>query len=391
MNVNTMRAIDRYVGIPLCWATGIWSNLFRHRKQLAPEQWRSVLVMKFFGMGSVLLSSSFVSALHERLPNVKIIYLTFGANLEMLEMLPQVSFRLAISTSSLHQFIYDSFRAWRLIQGESVDATFDLEFFSKFSTLVSFLSRAPVRVGYALPTYWRRMHLTVPVPFGHNKHVTQVFLSQLQAVGLPPQQAASVTSLQASLIINACMERALNLQSNGFEIIVVNINAGSTSLERRWPPGRFIEVCRALLAERPGVRFVFTGSIEERGYVEEALRHDVGVQHNSINAAGLLSLGELIALLERSSLLLTNDSGPMHIAAAMGRPVVALFGPESPAFYGPSAQSSLTIYKAISCSPCLNAYNAKLFVCPFDARCMKEISIAEVLAAVRSLRPALVT
>jgi ADP-heptose:LPS heptosyltransferase len=74
----------------------------------------------------------------------------------------------------------------------------------------------------------------------------------------------------------------------------------------------------------------------------------------------------------------------MHIAAAVGTPVVGLFGPESPKFYG-SHGDVANVYKAIACSPCLNFYNAKLFTCPFNARCMQEISTTEVLAAANSL------
>ena len=187
------------------------------------------------------------------------------------------------------------------------------------------------------------------------------------------------------------MERLLNLYPNGFEIITVNIHAGTTSLERRWPPERFIEVCRSLLAKGAPTRFVFIGTVGERDYVEKALAMEIIVKANAFNAAGLLSIGELVALLDRSSLLLTNDSGPMHIASAVGTRVVALFGPESPAFYGPSLRSCRPIYKAIECSPCLNAYDAKLFVCPYNARCMKEISVQEVLSAIETFRPLLAT
>jgi ADP-heptose:LPS heptosyltransferase len=108
---------------------------------------------------------------------------------------------------------------------------------------------------------------------------------------------------------------------------------------------------------------------------------------HTLNCAGLLTLDEFIALVERSSLFLTSDSGPMHIAASVGTPVVALFGPESPHFYGPLGHSHV-IYKGIACSPCLNIYNAKLFVCPFRARCMSEIPVHEVVAAARRLLPA---
>ena len=122
--------------------------------------------------------------------------------------------------------------------------------------------------------------------------------------------------------------------------------------------------------------------------VDEALGREPGLAAHAVNCAGLLSLDEFIALLERSSLFLTSDSGPMHIAASVGTPLVALFGPEAPRSYGPLGDSHV-IYKGISCSPCLNIYNAKLFVCPYHARCMNEILTREVVSAVRQLLPAL--
>jgi ADP-heptose:LPS heptosyltransferase len=121
--------------------------------------------------------------------------------------------------------------------------------------------------------------------------------------------------------------------------------------------------------------------MNERLYVDRALEGHADLQGAAFNCAGDLSLGELIALLQQSTLLLTNDSGVMHIASAAGTPVVGLFGPESPKMYGPSGPSR-AIYKSLSCSPCLNMYNAKLFVCPYQARCMREISVEEVIDAV---------
>ncbi|MFN0158206.1 MAG: glycosyltransferase family 9 protein, partial [Bacteroidota bacterium] len=128
-------------------------------------------------------------------------------------------------------------------------------------------------------------------------------------------------------------------------------------------------------------RFFFIGSRDEHEYVQRHLDSKPDLQKHVTNCAGVLSIGELAALFEQSSLLLTNDSGPMHIAASLGTPVVALFGPESPQFYGPRTNARM-IYKALNCSPCLNMYNAKLFHCPYNARCMSEISTAEVMHAI---------
>jgi ADP-heptose:LPS heptosyltransferase len=257
---------------------------------------------------------------------------------------------------------------------------FDLEFFSKFSTLVAWFSGSPVRVGYDLPARWRSMNITHHIPLDHSAHVRELFLHQLRPFSIDVSETPPVSRLMSSRSERISMERKLNLASNGFKIVAININAGSTSLERRWGPDRFMEVAAAILHRQRNGRLFFTGSADEHAYVEAALRHSPEAQSHAVNCAGLLTLGELIALLERSSLFLTNDSGPMHIASSVGTPMVALFGPESPQFYGPLGRSRV-LYKEISCSPCLNMYNAKLFECPYNARCMKETSTNEVLEA----------
>jgi lipopolysaccharide heptosyltransferase II len=386
MTVKTMRLIDRFLGIPLCWILGILSHTAGRRASPA-EPWKAILVIKFFGLGSVLLSTPFLSLLRQRFPDAKILYLTFASNKELLDRLPQPSERLTISTSSVKEFLLDTVRAMRTIRREAVQVVFDLEFFSKFSTLMSFLSGARTRVGYALPTRWRRWNLTHPVELDQSAHVTQSFLKQLAPFGIDIPLSPSITQLTATLEETASMERKLDLGTNGVSIVCVNINAGATSLERRWEPDRFTDVLSSYLMNHRATRFFFIGSNDEREYVERALANSQGVRSHALNCAGLLSLGELIALFYRSEFLVTNDSGPMHIASACGTRVVALFGPESPQFYGPTGPASV-IYKSLECSPCLNMYNAKLFVCPFNAKCMRSISSTEVLSAMENITTA---
>ena len=387
MTINVMRIADRYAGIPLCWLAGLWLR-FSTSRNPSPDNWNTILVMKFFGLGSLLLSTPFLSALKRRLPEVRIVYLTFAANKELLDKLPQPDIKLLIGTSSPGAFVRSTVGAIRTLRGLSVDAVFDLEFFSKFSTLISSISGASVRVGYDLPARWRRMNLSHPVLLDQSTHATRLFAAQLRPFGIPEEQELSITRLRSSSAAAQSMEKKLGLHRNGFTIVTININAGPTSRERRWDRARFVGVALELRSIVPSVRFFFTGTADERGYVNEALGREPGLAPHAVNCAGLLTLDEFIALLERSSLFLTSDSGPMHIAASVGTPLVALFGPESPRFYGPLGDSRV-IYKGISCSPCLNIYNAKLFVCPYHARCMSEISTHEVVSAVRQLLPSL--
>ncbi len=384
MNVATMRATDRYVGIPLCWLTGL-ANLILRKNSLPTGELRTILVIKFFGMGSILLASPFLTALRQRLPDARILFLTFEQNRELLVRLPYRLDVLTIRTSSPSAFLKDTAKVITRIRSMHVDVVFDLEFFSKFSTLISALSLSRIRVGFALPTFWRRHNLTHEVTLDKSDHVVNVFRRQLLAVGITHDHEARLSVMIATDEERMSARKKLNLEQGTFEVISVNINAGKTSRERQWQPANFMRVVQILLERNPLRRFVFIGNSDERQYVADALAGGRETARCCINGAGLLTIGELIALFETSAFVLTNDSGPMHIAAATGAKVIALFGPESPRFYGPIGDT-IVLYKGIECSPCLNVYDAKLFVCPYSARCMKEISVDEVVAALTSIQ-----
>lgn len=386
MNVKTMRAIDRFAGVPLCWLAGLFNAIARRNHSSAPSCPGTVLVVKFFGLGSVLLSTSFLTMLIENLPRARIVYLTFSPNRELLQLAGLPVEVIGISNSSLSAFISTAVAAVRRLRSVSIDVVFDLEFFSKFSTLVSVLCGARARVGFDLPVWWRRSNLTHPIPLEHSVHVIRLFSRQLGAIGIRAPEKIDPVALSSSPADKASMERKLRLATDGSEVICININASRTSLVRRWRPHRFAEVAGRLLQQDPSRRICFIGDDSERDYVDAALRSYDDGGHALRNCCGALSLGELLALLQRSSFLLTNDSGPMHIAAAAGTPVVALFGPESPVFYAPRGKSKIC-YKALPCSPCLNVYNAKQVACPYNTRCMEEISTDEVLEAIESLVP----
>ncbi len=379
MNVTVMRRVDRFLGVPLCWCTGLLAHIPGFKR--TERRTQTFLVIKFFGLGSILLSTPFLSLLRSTYPHARILYLSFAGNKEVLERLPQSSASFTISTQSPIAFCRDTLSVLGRLSREHIDVVFDLEFFSKFSTLISTLTRAPIRVGYDLPTLWRRKNLTHPVTLNHSDHVVDVFLHQLSALNIIPDKQAAIYSLSPSPAERESTNRKLNLQTSNSRVICVNMNAGAASLERRWPGNRFIEVLQKLANQYPVFRFVCIGNEQEREYVQQYLDTAPELQDRVTNCAGMLTLGELAALLEHSVLLLTNDTGPMHVAASLGTPMVALFGPESPGFYGPRGNMKI-IYKSLACSPCLNIYNAKLFECPYDAKCMREISTTEVFTAV---------
>ena len=208
-----------------------------------------------------------------------------------------------------------------------------------------------------------------------------MFRRQLRPSLETPQEVGTFPAITPTPEDRAAMTVKLGLANETRPIIVVNINADSVSLERRWSPQRFAAVIEATAAVRPRATFLLSGTRSEHAYVAAMIAR-WELSGTVRNIAGVLSLGEFVALLEASDALLTCDSGPAHLASAVGTPVVALFGPESPAFYGPLGES-VSLYSGIACSPCLNIYAAKRFVCPYDARCMDLITVPDVADALR--------
>ncbi len=382
MKISLMRTLDRFVGVPLCWVFGLF----------APRDARTrisdgdpILIIKFFGLGSIVLAMPFLATLRHNFPNSPLYMLTFSRNEQLVHRLPYRLHSLFIDTTTPISFFRTTLKVLGSIRRARVKAVFDLEFFSKFSTLLSRMSGASIRTGFELPTMWRKRNLTHAVPLDTEQHVSQVFLSQLKLFEITRQQTDASPFLQSTPEEVVSLGEKLGATGNTRKLVVVNINAGPASLERRWPRERFAETTVELYCDDERRRFIFIGNSEERDYVDEFLQSVRELKNVVVNFAGVISIGEYIALCEISEFVLSNDSGPLHIAAATGARVIGLFGPESPTFYGPPGQATV-IYGKTSCSPCLTVYNAKYFVCPYDAACMKEISVANVVHAVRNTK-----
>lgn len=381
MRVQSMRNIDRFFGIPLCWILVAVLKLFPRRKAVTgSEPVRSILVMKFFGLGSIILSTAALSMLRTRFPRAEIAFLSFASNRDLLERIPLVDNVLTIEPSTVRTFFRDLLVVLRRLARTNYEIVFDFEFFSKFSTALSAISRAPFRVGFALPAIWRSRLLTHQVPLVKGHHVKEAFCSQVQAL----LGEIAVEDILPPVILpqdENSLQRKIPMNS-GF-IVAVNVNAGDTFLERRWSPDRFAELIEELSGESDFF-FVLTGTSQERAYVQNVLDH-TGIPERCWNAAGLLTIPELGALFQRCTLVISNDSGPLHLAAVLGIPTIGLFGPESPEFYGPVGSSASSIYRKIPCSPCMNVYSAKSFRCPFDAQCMKNIEVRDIMQTIEEM------
>jgi len=276
----------------------------------------------------------------------------------------------------------------RIIRQRRFDVVIDMEFFSKFSTIITYLSGSPIRIGYFLRQLWRGDLLTHQVYYNQHRHIGEVFAALAEPLGVRVEDYSLTTpAVYPEELLSA--ERLLEESGpvSGNTLVALNVNAGEMAAERRWPAENFQALVRVMLAETD-CSLIFIGSSEDIGHVSEVI---AGIGPDSggriVNLAGRTGIGELLALLKRCRLLITNDSGPLHLAASMGVATVSFFGPETPTLYAPEGERHQHFYSGVYCSPCLNVFNAKTARCGGDNICLKSLAVDDVISGIRRNYP----
>ena len=194
MRVGLMKKIDQWAGGFGCFALDVvdLATGWLRRRQVPRERVRAVLVTKYFGMGSIILAAPMVARLRGLFPQARLVFLTFRENRELAERLGLFDEILTIDAQRLGGLVHDTLaallRLWRL----GADVVCDLEFFTRYSTLVAYLSGARTRVGYFSRIAWRGHLLTHPVYYNGTKHITRVFLAQAEALGASVDELAPI-------------------------------------------------------------------------------------------------------------------------------------------------------------------------------------------------------
>ncbi len=246
------------------------------------------------------------------------------------------------------------------------------------SALFAMLSNIPQRIGYA--TDGRRSLLTSPIPCDDDTarlHMVLYYLNILRGLGIADSGKLSAPRLAPT---SAAIAQARQLLGH-LPRPLWGFNPGAAfGSAKRWPAEKFAELAVRLLAERGGALVMF-GAAAEKPIAEEIA--GAAPPDRLANLCGRTTLAELIAAIAECDVFVTNDSGPMHVAQAVGTPLVAIFGPTDTSTTGPWGAGHTIVRKKDVClkAPCL------LRSCPTDHRCMKAIAVGEVFeAAVGQLR-----
>lgn len=348
---------------------------------------RRILVIKLRHHGDVLLTSPVFSVLKNHAPHLEVDALVYRDTAEMLSLHPAISEVHAIDRNWKRLGLLRQVEAeWQLfsrLRACQYDLIIHLTEHNRGAWLARLLDvrHAVAKRIPARGRFWRKSfsHFFQSVPRGNSRHAVESNLDALRRIGLYPHESERELILVPGDGVMDEMRQRLareGLSEKGF----IHIHPASRWLFKCWPANRMTEVIRTLQSQ--GHRIVITAAPDdaELGMVSEILAPlDPGV----VNLSGQLSLKQLAALTAMAKVFVGMDSAPMHIAAAMKTPVVALFGPSGENEWGPWQVSQRVLVSSHACRPCGNdgCGGGKL------SECLEAISVGQVLGAVSTLLP----
>ena len=325
-----------------------------------------ILLIRLSSLGDIVLTTPAIRAVRARFPNAYIAMLVAKQSADVLRQNPHLDEIIQFNHTAKYKDTGEMLRIIRILRQRKFALSFDFQ--RKFRTeLLMFCSGASERVGQG------RL-CTIRVSKHENKHATEDYFDLLHAAGITAEDRALEIFLSQSERTDACYA----FEETGVKEMQLKVGLfpGAGWKLREWMPERFAAIGDRLVEHFNAQVIIFGGPNEGR-LVNSVMNM---MQHSAILFAGNLQIRQLAACIEKCDLFLTNDTGPMHIAAAVRTPTVALFGPGNHIRFQPLGDAHTIIRHDVPCSPC-KQFTDK---CK-DNICMKQITVDEVWGTISKI------
>jgi lipopolysaccharide heptosyltransferase II len=350
---------------------------------------RRILVARLDLIGDLVLSLTVVRLLKKTYPEAEIDLLALPASAKVVEQDPDLARVISYDPNIWRRpqalLSARNWRGVRTLRQQLHARHYDLavSVFGPWAALLTVLSGAPRRLGFALESYPGFLTDTVPgahwLP-GTRLHEVDYCLQLARAAGATPDADDRIPHLHVTP--ENCQETLKLLEYEGVQLnkpIIACHVSSNNGQSKRWPIPYWARLIERLIREQ-GANVVLTGANADLPLIEQIMQR---AQEKPVNMAGKTSLVQLAALLQQADLVISGDSGPMHIAAAVNTPLIAIHGPTDPALSGPVSPRATVLRSDIWCSPCYTARGGPADCRFFTTQCMKDITPEQVLATVR--------
>jgi len=331
---------------------------------------KSILLIKLRYLGDVVLCTPILPLLRKRFSEAKITFLVNPGTAEVLEGNPYLEAVWELPRQSW----WEDLKFIRHVRDGKFDMVIDLTDADR-SAFLSWMTGAPVRLGFNRERRWRGKCYSRVLPSAYGSmHMVDYHQQALVELGIHERVG------NPEIYIPFEEPRQVQEEYPGFfakgqHIVLMHATARYTN--KAWPLERFAVVADWLSGKGIGVGLI--GSQREMLVGQQICNL---TRHKLANLMGRTRLSQLLTLMKQSHLLIANDGGPMHMAASVGCPVLALFGPTDPAVWGPRGDHVRVIYKGLDCQECFYPGCSR-----GEKSCMRQISVEEVCQAAESLLP----
>lgn len=339
-----------------------------------------ILFVKLSAIGDVVQTLPALEAVKKLYPNSEIDWVVEEAASGILENHPLISrllilrrkkwLRMIIRPGAFGEGLRNIFGFFRDLRSTHYDIAIDFQGLLK-SGLVIGISRAERKIGFNGTRELSYLFLNERLPkYDRERHALERYLDIARYLGAENPSTACTLPIEREIKTMRARLAGLGIKQGK----VVAINPVARWKTKLWSEDKFAELADRLIREKKAT-VIFTGSPDDRkitGRIRSMM------QERAEDLAGATTLKELAALASLSDMFITTDTGPMHLAAAAGAKVVALFGPTAPWRTGPYGAGHLVIRKGLDCSPCFKRRCDTIM-------CMEEITVADVMKAVTDL------
>lgn len=369
--------IDRWVGGLLCLFFSPFKVFFIKKK----NNWQKILIIKLSAIGDIILLMPTLKILKEHFPNVTIDVLSSTRVYGLLDGFEPVRRVHYINTK---KDLLNPFRLLTLInklRKENYDVVFDLGQYSRVNALIGLTITKGELIGFHLPYNPKKWLFSNFMKYPPNEHESVTFSRILHFFGINEKP-----KLVPPIISETDKERAIGFIKNHVDHrgkdelwVVFHPGTGYSTQWRQWEIGKYAELGDWLMKNFNAKIFI-TGTEYEKKLAETISSK---MEKKPIILNGKLNIKELAAFLSLVDLVIIPDTGPAHLAAAMGTRVIGLYGPTNPKKWRILGNSEI-IYKNFPCSPCIIPYRERYKKCK-DPQCMKSISTMDVKEAILNL------
>ena len=384
MNRIILKHISDIVSPLLLMVFNYLAPFFRRRN----SDLKTIAILKIRGFGDVALMYPVISLIKNSQKNIKLIAIATSQTQSIFEACCDIDEVLVYDPLENDRGILALLKFLYMLRKKNIGIFLDFSHNFQFTPFFAVISGAYHRLGLTHEDRYRGDLFTKKVEYNDKEKVIfqfhRIYKDYCTILKIAPSPKEALLEFQIPVDESASAEAKKWISDRLFEcnrIIGIHTGSGDTNIWRRWPKENFLTLITELLVD-PKVGIILTGAGAEKDDVLDSISQ---LNNNRVVPALNLPVKNFFALIAQLDSFISNDSGPLHIGTLVGTYTIGLFGPETPDRYAPIHQNSVSLFKNLPCSPCIQVHKGYNPDCHNDIKmkCLREISVQEVFKYIK--------